>query len=573
MYDLVILNGKLVDGTGAPMRQADVAIQGGRIVEVGRLQGALARRTIDAAGHLVTPGFVDMHTHYDAQVTWDPYLTPSSWHGVTSVVMGNCGVGFAPAAPDKHDWLIRLMEGVEDIPGSAMHEGIRWGWESFPEYLDVLAKMPHAIDFGTQVPHGPLRAYVMGERGAANEDATGDDIAKMSAIVREGLRAGALGFSTSRTLLHKSADGEFVPGTFAAHEELFAIGRTLAEVPHGVFQIAGEHTQMHKEFGWLRTLAAEINRPVLFSLSQNDMAPDLWKELIRLLEDAGQHNIPIFGQVAGRAIGILMCWQGTAHPFATYPSWRAIEALPWPEKRAALESPEFRARILSEQPLDLGFFANFVTRSFDKMYLMDGGIDYEPEAGKSIAAIAKATGRRPQELAFDALAANDAEGMLYFPLFNYANKSLDHLHTLHTNPRTRMGLSDGGAHCGAVCDGGMPTFMLTHWARDRQRGPTIPLEHIIRRQTRETAETYGLFDRGLVIPGMKADLNIIDFDRLQFRQPKMVFDLPAAGRRLVQDADGYLATIVSGETIVENGVPTGAMPGQLIRGMQPAPRS
>ena len=573
MYDLVVLGGKLVDGTGAPMRHADVAVEGGRIVAVGDLRGALARRTLDAQGCIVTPGFVDMHTHYDAQVTWDPYLTPSSWHGVTSVVMGNCGVGFAPAAPDKHDWLIRLMEGVEDIPGAALHEGIRWGWESFPEYLDVLETSPHALDFGTQVPHGPLRAYVMGERGAANQAATADDIAKMAAIVRQGLKAGALGFSTSRTLLHKSADGEFVPGTFAEHEELFAIGRTLAEVPHAVFQIAGEHTQMGKEFGWLRALAAEIQRPVLFSLSQNDMAPDLWKDLLKLLDDAGQAGIPIFGQVAGRAIGLLMCWQGTAHPFATYPSWREIEPLPAAERLARLRDPAFRERMLAEQPLDLGFFASFVTRSFDKMYLMQDGIDYEPEPSTSIAALAKATGRRPQEIAYDALMADDGLGMLYFPLFNYANKSLDHLHALHAHARTRMGLSDGGAHCGAVCDGGMPTFMLTHWARDRRRGPTLPLEHIIRRQTRETAATYGLFDRGLVAPGMKADLNVIDFDHLRFHQPRMVYDLPAQGRRLVQDADGYVATIVSGALIVERGQPTGAMPGRLIRGMRRDPRA
>lgn len=570
MYDLVIENGKLVDGTGAPARITSVAIKDGKIAAVGDGLGP-ARRVIDASGKLVTPGFVDMHTHFDAQVTWDPYLTPSSWHGVTTVVMGNCGVGFAPAAPDKHDWIISLMEGVEDIPGAAMHEGIQWGWETFPEYLDALEKAPRAIDFGAQVPHGPLRAYVMGERGAKNDEATPDDIEKMAAIVKDGLKAGALGFSTSRTLLHKSTDGEFVPGTFASRDELFGIAKVLKEVGHGVFQCASEHTQMPKEFQWMRVVAAEYGRPVIFTLSQTDMKPDLWKEMVGLLEEAATHDIPIFAQSAGRAIGVMMCWRGTAHPFATYPSWQAIKDLPWSEIKAKLMDPEFKAKMLAETPLDMGFFASFVTRSFDKMYLMQGGIEYEPEPSQSIAALAKASGRRPQEIAYDALMEQDAEAMLYFPLFNYANKNLDHLHTLHSHPRVKMGLSDAGAHCGAVCDGGMPTFMLTHWTRDRKRGPKLPLEHIIKRQTKETAEMYGLMDRGVVAAGYKADLNIIDYENLRFETPKMVFDLPAEGRRLVQDASGYIATIVSGEIIVENGKPTGALPGKLIRGPQAAP--
>ncbi len=570
MYDLLIEHGKLVDGTGGPARIADVAIKDGKIVAVGTGLGP-AKRTIDATGKLVTPGFVDMHTHFDAQVTWDPYLTPSSWHGVTTVVMGNCGVGFAPAAPDKHDWLINLMEGVEDIPGAAMHEGIQWGWESFPEYLDVLAKAPRAIDFGTQVPHGPLRAYVMGERGAKNDEATPDDIEKMAAIVRDGLKAGALGFSTSRTLLHKSLDGEFVPGTFASRDELFGIAKVLGEVGHGVFQCASEHTQMPKEFQWMKVVAAEYGRPVIFTLSQTDMKPDLWKEIVGLLEEAATQDIPIFAQSAGRAIGVMMCWRGTAHPFATYPSWQAIKDKPWAEIKAHLQDPEFKAKMLAETPLDMGFFASFITRSFDKMYQMEGGIEYEPEPTLSIAALSKSTGRRPQEIAYDALMEQDAEAMLYFPLFNYANKNLDHLHTLHSHPRVKMGLSDAGAHCGAVCDGGMPTFMLTHWTRDRKRGPKLELEHIVKRQTKETAEMYGLLDRGVVAPGYKADLNIIDYDNLRFETPQMAFDLPANGRRLIQDASGYVATIVSGEVIVENGKPTGTLPGKLIRGPQAAP--
>ncbi len=571
MYDLVIRNGKLIDGTGERARIADVAISDGRIAAVGQDLGP-AKRTIDATGLLVTPGFVDMHTHFDAQATWDPYLTPSSWHGVTTVVMGNCGVGFAPAAPDKHDWLIGLMEGVEDIPGSAMHEGIKWGWESFPEFMDTLGAMPRAIDVGAQVPHGALRAYVMGEAGAKNQVATDEDIAKMAAIVRAGLEAGALGFSTSRTLLHKGMDGEFVPGTFASKEELFGIAKVLGEVGHGVFQCASEHTQVPKELEWMKVVAAETGRNVCFTLSQTDMMPNLWKQIVATLEDCADKGIPLFAQSAGRAIGIMMCWRGTAHPFATYPSWQAIKDLPWAEQIAHLKDPAFRERILAEKPLDMGFFAGFVTRSFDKMYVMGPeGIDYEPLPSQSVAELAKATGKPPQMIAYDALMEHDGEAMIYFPLFNYANKNLEHLHTLHSHPRVKMGLSDAGAHCGAICDGGMPTFMLTHWTRDRSRGERLPIEHVVKRQTQDTAAMYGLDDRGIIAPGYKADVNIIDYERLAFEQPKMVYDLPANGRRLIQDARGYVATIVSGEVIVENGVPTGVLPGKLIRGPQARP--
>jgi len=568
MYDLVIRNGKLIDGTGADARFADVAVLDGRIAAIGQDLGP-AKRTLDATGLLVTPGFVDMHTHFDAQATWDPYLTPSSWHGVTTVVMGNCGVGFAPAAPDKHDWLIGLMEGVEDIPGAAMHEGIKWGWESFPEFMDELAKFPRAIDIGAQVPHGALRAYVMGEAGAKNAVATDDDIAKMAEIVRAGLQAGALGFSTSRTLLHKGTDGEFVPGTFASKEELFGIGKVLGEVGHGVFQCASEHTQVPKELQWMKVIAAETGRPVIFTLSQTDMMPELWKQVVGVLEEAASQDIPLFAQAAGRAIGIMMCWRGTAHPFATYPSWQTIKDLPWAEQLAHLQDQAFRTTMIAEKPLDMGFFASFVTRSFDKMYVMGpDGIDYEPTPGQSVAELSKATGESPQAIAYDALMQHGGEAMMYFPLFNYANKNLDHLRTLHLHPRVKMGLSDAGAHCGAVCDGGMPTFMLTHWTRDRTRGERLPLEHIIKRQTQDTAAMYGLHDRGILDVGYKADINLIDYERLAFEQPKMVYDLPANGRRLIQDARGYVATIVSGEIIVENGVPTGALPGKLIRGPQ-----
>ena len=559
MHDLLIKGGCVIDGSGAPRFRGDVAITGDRISAVGPT-GTLgsAARVVDADGLLVTPGFVDVHTHYDAQVTWDPMLSPSSWHGVTTVVMGNCGVGFAPARPDRHEWLIGLMEGVEDIPGAAMTEGIQWGWESFPEYLDAIASSPHAIDFGTQIPHGALRAYVMGERGAGNEEANADDIARMQALVAEALNAGALGFSTSRTTLHKSIDGECVPGTFATREEIFGIGEALRKTGKGVYQLACEHTLVPQEFVWMRELAKTIDRPVCFNLSQTDFAPKLWREVVDLLD--GLEDEKLFCQVAGRAIGVVMSWQLTAHPFAGKPTWERISALPWDELKVALRRPDIRAALLSEKAEGLGLFEMFVTQSWQKMFPLG---DYEPTPDMSAAAVAKAQGRSPAEVAYDWLMEDDGEGKMYFPLFNYVDGHLDALRELHQHPRTRMGLSDGGAHCGAICDGGMPTFMLTHWGRDRPVG--LPLEHLVWRQTRQTAELFGLTDRGLLAPGMKADLNLIDFDKLGFDRAEVVHDLPAGGRRLVQRARGYEATYVSGQPIFERGVATGNLPGQLIR--------
>lgn len=572
MYDVVIRNGMVIDGTGAPMRQADVAIQGDRIVAVGAVSGA-GQREIDAAGLLVTPGFVDVHSHYDGQVSWDPYLTPSSWHGCTTVVMGSCGVGFAPAAPDRHDWLIGLMEGVEDIPGSALAEGIDWAWESFPEYLDAIGSKPHVIDFGAQIAHGPLRAYVMGERGASNEDATAEDIAEMQRIVSEALEAGALGFSTSRTMLHKTIDGVPVPGTFAGQDELFGIGEALRQTGKGVYQMAMDHLKVPAELSWAKALADQIGRPVMFNLNQTDHAPDLWKEIVKVLDAAALEGTPLYAQVAGRAIGVLMGWHTTAHPFAGYPSFQSLLALSKAERIAKLQDPAFRAQLLGEAPVDLGDFGNFVTRSFHKMFPQPSGIEYEPTADDSVAAIAARTGRRPEEVAYDAMLANDGEGLLYFPLFNYADGNLDLLHTLHQHPRTIMGLSDAGAHCGAICDGGMPTFMLTHWTRDRVRGAKLPLEYVVARQTSQTARQFGLDDRGVIAPGMKADVNVIDYANLQLLTPELVYDLPAGGRRLIQKAQGYRATICSGVVIVENDRFTGALPGKLVRGAQPVPNA
>ena len=568
MHDLVIRGGRVVDGTGAPAFTADVAIDGGVVSEVGKV-GA-GRREIDADGLLVTPGFVDIHTHFDAQVTWDPYLTPSSWHGCTTVVMGNCGVGFAPVKPDRHEWLIGLMEGVEDIPGSALTEGIEWGWESFPEYLDAIERSPHAIDFGTQIPHGALRAYVMGDRGAANEDATADDIGEMYTLVRDALEAGALGFSTSRTMLHKAIDGRPVPGTFAAKDELFGIGRALGDAGHGVFQLAAQHEDLPTELEWMCELSRRYERTVMFNLSQIDQQPDLWRESVRILDAAHAEGLPVFAQAAGRAIGILMSWQGTAHPFAAHAAWLEMQQMGWAEKKARLQSPELRARLINGARFDLPEFETFVTRSFDKMYPLAGGVDYEPDPRDSVAAIAARTGKDPEAVAFEHLLSSDGDAMLYFPLFNYTDGNLDVLHALHSHPQTRMGLSDAGAHCGAICDGGMPTFMLTHWTRDRTRGEKLPLEHVVRRQTSETARAFGLDDRGILAPGMKADVNVIDYEHLAFEAPRLAWDLPAGGRRLIQRANGYRATVCTGEIISEHGEPTGAMPGHLVRGPQSA---
>jgi N-acyl-D-aspartate/D-glutamate deacylase len=567
MHDLVIRGGDVVDGSGSAPEQKDVAIDGDRIVAVGPPGSVGAgRRELDARGKLVTPGFVDIHTHYDAQVTWDPQLTPSSWHGVTTVVMGNCGVGFAPVKADRHDWLIALMEGVEDIPGAAMAEGITWEWEGFPAYLDAIARKPHAIDFGCQVTHGALRAYVMGERGARNENATAEDLVAMRALVLEGLKAGALGFSTSRTLLHKAKDGEPVPGTFAAHDELFALGDALREAGHGVFQLAAEHLEAPTELVWMRELARRTGRTVSLNLNQTPWGLETWREVLAILDEAQAAGEPVVAQAAGRAIGVLMNWQTTAHPFAGCPSFQALLPLPWPERWARLKSPEFKRKLLAEEPLELGAFGDFVTRAFAQMYVAGSPIDYEPEPSSSLEARAEREQTTPLELAYEALCRDEGNGFLYLPLFNYGYGDLSLTRTLQQHPHVRMGLSDAGAHCGAICDGGMPTFMLTHWARDRTRGEKLTIGEVVHKQTRQTAELYGLRDRGLLRPGFKADVNVIDHGKLQLLEPRVAFDLPGGGRRLVQRARGYEATLVSGTVIVEHDQPTGALPGQLIRG-------
>ena len=567
----VIQNAYLVDGSGSPAMHADIAFEGDFITDVAAPQSLptpSTTRVIDADGRLVTPGWVDIHTHYDAQATWDPWLTPSSWHGVTSVVMGNCGVGFAPASSDRHDWLIALMEGVEDIPGTAMTEGITWEWTSFEEYLTALESRPHVIDFAAQIAHGPLRGYVMGDRGAANETATADDIEQMSKLVESALRAGALGFSTSRTPLHRSKDGELVPGTTANEHELLGIAGAMKRVGHGVFQFAPEHAKVPvEEWSWMRKLAQTTGATVSVNLSQPNDGPEIWRNVLSLLTEAQSDGVPIVAQVAGRTIGVLMCLEGSAHPLLFHPAYNEVAHLPLAERCKALQEPHLRERIINEMPNDGGLFQKVILDNASHMFpVMSANIDYEPLPSASATAIAMNANKKVMEVLLDQLVANEGHGLIYMPFFNYAYGDLSFNYEAHQHPGTRMGLSDAGAHCGAICDGGTPTFMLTHWVRDRTRGGKLPLELVVHRQTQQTAALYGLADRGHIAPGKRADINIIDFEKLNFTMPYMAYDLPAQGRRLVQQAIGYDATFVAGTQIVDSDQFTGALPGNLVRG-------
>ncbi len=569
-FDLLIRGGTLVDGTGAPARSADVAIAGGRIVEVGRVSGTAAR-TLDAGGLTVTPGFVDIHTHYDGQVTWDSTLAPSSQHGVTTVVMGNCGVGFAPVRPDQHDFLIRLMEGVEDIPGTALHEGIAWEWETFPQYLDALAKRRWTMDVGTQVPHGAVRAYVMGERGAKNQPATPEDIAAMAQLVKEGVAAGAFGFSTSRTIAHRAIDGEPVPGTFAAEDELFGIGRVLGELGRGIFELAGagaageDIAAPKREIDWMRRLSREIRRPVTFTLLQVNAAPELWREQFELSVAAANEGAQIFPQVAGRPFGLLIGHQTKIHPFGDRPTFAALRALPFVEMVRRLRDPDVKRRILAErndaQP-------SMLSTQYGRTFPIGTPPNYEPSYEDSIEALAKRLGRDAEDVLYDKLLEKDGRELLLMPVLNYAELSCEPIREMVLHPRAALGLGDGGAHCGIICDASIQTFMLTHWVRDRVRGPRLPLELVVKRMTKDTADLYGIADRGVVAPGKKADLNLIDLANLELLPPRMAHDLPAGGARFLQGARGYQATIVSGEIVAQNDAPTGALPGRLLRAQE-----
>jgi len=571
MHDRVIRHGLLVDGTGSPARHADVAVDDGTITEVtGPGAAGAARAEIDADGRLVTPGFVDIHTHYDGQATWDPEVSPSGWHGVTTVVMGNCGVGFAPARPERRDWLIGLMEGVEDIPGSALAEGMSWNWESFPDYLDELDSLPRVMDVAAQVPHGALRAYVMGERGAANEAAGPGDIEEMSQLVEEALLAGAVGFSTTRTLLHRAADGELAAGTTASAEELVGIGEALGRAGTGVFEVASDMFDPEAEFAWMNEIALRTGRPVSFACLQNDLAPEAWRRLLQLSDEANARGARIVPQVAGRPAGLLFGWESSIHPFVAHAAYRQVAALPVAQRVARLRDPELRGAILSEAPAVDGFAAAVLT-NFARMFPLGDPPDYEPAPAASVAAIARREGRRPEEVAYDLMMGRDGTELLYSPLLGYAHGDFGSLREMLRHPGTVLGLGDGGAHCGVLCDAGLPTYMLSHWARDRHRGERLGLEEAVALQTSRTADLYGLGDRGRVAVGCRADLNVIDLDRLGLAAPEMVHDLPAGGRRLVQRARGYVATVCAGIPVRVDDEPTGERPGRLVRGARPGP--
>ncbi len=579
MHDLVIRNGRLVDGTGAaPVDGMSVAIDGSMISAIGRdADIGAGRREIDATGHIITPGFVDIHTHYDGQATWDSELEPSTPHGVTTVVMGNCGVGFAPAKPDEHEFLIELMEGVEDIPGAALSEGISWNWETFPEYLDELDRGEYAADIAAMIAHGPLRTYVMGKRGADNEPASSDDIAQMAELVHQALLAGAMGFSTSRTIGHRAMNGEPVPGTFAAEDELFTIGRAMARAGKGVFEVApaglaGEDlVAPKKEIDWICRLADEIGRPVTWLMLQNMVEPDEWKQLMQLSQDAQDAGHRVIPQVAGRPFGVLI-GLSTRHRFKDMPSFAPLLGLSFDEQANAMGDPDLKARLIEESTTVMESIKESepltyqVVSSYDRQYLLGDPVDYEPTADRSIAALAHANGVEPIDELYERLRDRDGTALIMMPFLGYAHGNGDALYEMLTHPAAVLGLADGGAHANFICDASTPTWMLTHWVRDRERGPRLPLEHVIKKMTADTAALFGFGDRGVLAAGKRADVNVIDLENLQLREPRLVADLPAGGTRLLQSAEGYVATIVSGQVTRENDEFTGARPGRLVRG-------
>lgn len=569
-HDLIIRGGTVVDGTGTEPFTGDVAIKDGVIAEVGQVSGK-GRQEIDATGLLVTPGFVDVHTHYDGQATWDSRLAPSSWHGVTTVVMGNCGVGFAPCRPQDQDMLVRLMEGVEDIPGVVLTEGLSWDWESFPQFMDALDARPHDIDFAAQLPHGALRVYVMGERGANREPATEYEIRQMAELTKEAMEVGALGFSTSRTLNHRTSDGQPTPTLTAADEELLGIAMALKDVNKGVLQFVTDFKNAPVEMAMLRRLVEESGRPMSVSLAQAEAAPDAWKRLLGWVEEANAAGLPMRGQVAGRPVGLMLGLDATLNPFVAHPSFKAISDLPLADKVAHLSQPEVRSQLLSEAPESDNPFMQAVLRNFEKMFLLGDPPDYEQDPSQSLGAVARARGIEPQELAYDLMLEDEGRAMLYFPFLNYADDSLEPSLAMMRSPSTILGLGDGGAHLGTICDASFSTHMLTHWTRDRSRGERLGIAEVVKWHTQDTARAVGLLDRGLLKPGYKADLNIIDYEQLRLHPPRMVHDLPAGGRRLMQRADGYRYAIVSGQVTYQDGEPTEALPGRLIRGAQAAP--
>ena len=569
MHDTVIRGGTIVDGTGAKSFTGDVAIDGDRITQVGGKAGP-AKRDINADGQIVTPGWVDIHTHYDGQATWDPVLAPSSWHGVTTILMGNCGVGFAPVRKADHDCLIDLMEGVEDIPGIALAEGLAWDWESFPDYLNVLDRMPRTIDVAAQVPHHPLRVYVMGDRAVRREIASATDIEAMSRLTEEALRAGAFGFTTSRTEQHKTTKGELVPGRFAEDQELFGIGDALGRTGMGAFGMLSDFEDEAAEFEWMTKLSKSTNRPLWFLLTDRSYDPQRYHRLMDGVRKARAAGAAVTAQVAGRPVGIILGLTTSLNPFAARPAFAALSKLSVADRLARLRDPAVRAEILAQEPSEallaiLPPLQRPIATRWDRQYVLGDPPDYEPDQSRSIAAMAAKTNLTPDEFCYDYLTGENGDRMLFYPVTNYVHGDHGVVHDGIADPATILGLGDGGAHCAQICDSSLPTYMLTHWVRDRHRGPRFPLEFVVKRLTSETADFFGFRDRGRLAVGKKADINVVDLAALRLHHPELRHDLPAGGKRLVQTADGYTATLVAGTPIFENGAETGARPGRLVR--------
>ena len=564
MFDLIIKNGSIYDGKGSKPYQADIAILNEKIVEIGDIKGE-GKKVIDAEGKIVTPGFVDIHTHYDGQVTWDPYLRPSTYHGVTTVVMGNCGVGFSPCKPDQRDWLIGLMEGVEDIPGTALHEGIDWEWESFPEYLDALEKKPLAIDVGTQIPHGAVRAYVMGERGINHEEASQEEIDTMKEIVQEAIKAGAYGFSTSRTEKHNDVNGNLTPSITAHKNELVEIAKSLGEINQGVLQGISDFYDFDSEFDIFKAMSKESGRPISITVEQQDARPEWWEQLLDGIEDAQSEGINMYGQVPPRATGILMGLTATLNPFRFHPAYMEIADLALEERVEIMSNDEFKEKLLNDNALSINPLVDEIVNSYSKMFKLGEPANYEPDPEMSFESLANSSNMTAQEIAYDAMLEKDGRALIYHPLFNYQTGDLSLVEKMLKHPYTISGLGDAGAHCGAISDASFPTTLVQHWSRDRSRGSKLPLETVIKMQTYETANLLGIKDRGVLEKGFKADINIIDYEGLTLHEPEIINDLPAGGRRLVQKASGYDYTIVSGEVAFIKGEATGALNGRLIR--------
>ena len=569
MHDLVIRGGTIVDGTGAPAFVGDVAVTGGTIVAVGG-SAAPGTKEIDASGCIVTPGFVDTHTHYDGQVTWDPHLSPAAWHGVTTAVMGNCGVGFAPIrpGPEARDYLIKVMEGVEDIPGTVLAEGVSWDWESFPEYLDSIDRKPHAIDIVAQVPHAPLRFYVMGRERAIDGEATAEEAAEMARLTGEAIKAGALGFSTSRTFIHLTSEGEVIPGTSAEPKELLTIADGMAAAGSGVFQLISDKLGKPEDLAWMSKIGGKTDKPVIFSLVEvkADSDPFEFRQTLESIERIYEsEGIDIRAAVPWRPPGFLMGLETTLNPFSYYPVYAEIDGLPFPEKVERMRDPAFRARLLADKP-DMSKSLTGLATRFDKMFPLGDPPNYEPSPEESVEGLAKAKGVSPREFIYDALLEQNGKALLFVPVAAYTQGNLDILHEQLRHPRTTASLSDGGAHVASISDASFTSFMLTHWVKGRTRGPRLPLEEVIRLQTSEPAALYSLNDRGVIAPGRKADINVIDLEALHLPAPYMAYDLPAGGKRMLQKVDGFRYTIVGGEVIVQNGAATDALPGRLVRG-------